>query len=166
MISTNGELVHSQEKIYGFDKKASTSSELTNLLIFEILVEMGMKDVLGVVGNEDFWVMKIHATLLNSTPSLSMKYYKHLLVVFSCFYEVLVYKVCIRLYKNIGGYFLYTNMENLALKSWLTSCRGDFFILENEILKKFGAFAVLVSNIFFTSLYVYYIVYKFIAEGF
>ena len=54
MISTNGELVHSQEKIYGFDKKASTSSELTNLLIFEILVEMGMKDVLGVVGNEDF----------------------------------------------------------------------------------------------------------------
>ena len=54
MISTNGELVHSQEKISGFDKKASTSSELTNLMIFEILVEMGMKDVLGVVGNEDF----------------------------------------------------------------------------------------------------------------
>ena len=52
MISTNGELVHSQEKISGFDKKASKSSEL-NLLIFEILVEMGMKNVLGVVGNEE-----------------------------------------------------------------------------------------------------------------
>ena len=53
MISTNGELVHSQEKISGFDKKASKSSELTNLLIFEVFVKMGMKNVLGVVGNEE-----------------------------------------------------------------------------------------------------------------
>ena len=41
---------------------------------------------------------------------------------------------------------------NKSFKSWWTDFREDFFILDNEIVMKIGAFIIVVSNIFFCSL--------------
>lgn len=90
-MSADDKLVHRQGKISRFDRNASKSNELKNLLKQKKLVEIGkpnlyvttgVENVLGIVGNDETisGSRKIRAKLSNPTLLLSNKYYKHLLV--------------------------------------------------------------------------------------